>query len=84
MQHVSSMFVYSYSTLHETVKLHFSSMQLTTYWEKTFKVDLFRPQIGVVNVTDVNPFILSACIRFIYSINWNLFENPKNSLMQLF
>ncbi|XP_056620175.1 calsequestrin-2-like isoform X2 [Triplophysa dalaica] len=25
---------------------------LTTYWEKTFKVDLFRPQIGVVNVTD--------------------------------
>ncbi|CAJ1086996.1 calsequestrin-2-like isoform X1 [Xyrichtys novacula] len=25
---------------------------LTTYWEKTFKLDLFRPQIGVVNVTD--------------------------------
>ncbi|KAG9348802.1 hypothetical protein JZ751_029119 [Albula glossodonta] len=25
---------------------------LTTYWEKTFKVDLFKPQIGVVNVTD--------------------------------
>lgn len=28
--------------------------QLTTYWEKTFKLDLFRPQIGVVNVTDVS------------------------------
>ncbi|XP_018557252.1 calsequestrin-2 [Lates calcarifer] len=27
---------------------------LTTYWEKTFKLDLFRPQIGVVNVTDVS------------------------------
>uniref|UniRef100_A0A8C1HP72 Calsequestrin n=1 Tax=Cyprinus carpio carpio TaxID=630221 RepID=A0A8C1HP72_CYPCA len=27
---------------------------LTTYWEKTFKVDLFRPQIGVVNVTDAD------------------------------
>ncbi|KAF0022002.1 hypothetical protein F2P81_025745, partial [Scophthalmus maximus] len=25
---------------------------LIPYWEKTFKVDLFRPQIGVVNVTD--------------------------------
>uniref|UniRef100_A0AAY4BLF5 Calsequestrin n=1 Tax=Denticeps clupeoides TaxID=299321 RepID=A0AAY4BLF5_9TELE len=24
------------------------------YWEKTFKVDLFRPQIGVVNVTDAD------------------------------
>lgn len=31
-----------------------SSLQLTTYWEKTFKLDLFRPQIGVVNVTDVS------------------------------
>lgn len=29
-------------------------LQLTTYWEKTFKLDLFRPQIGVVNVTDVS------------------------------
>lgn len=28
--------------------------QLIPYWEKTFKVDLFKPQIGVVNVTDVN------------------------------
>ncbi|KAA8579518.1 hypothetical protein FQN60_006611 [Etheostoma spectabile] len=28
---------------------------LTTYWEKTFKLDLFRPQIGVVNVTDDLP-----------------------------
>ncbi|XP_076004917.1 calsequestrin-2-like [Genypterus blacodes] len=27
---------------------------LTTYWEKTFNVDLFRPQIGVVNVTDAD------------------------------
>ncbi|NXQ39885.1 CASQ2 protein, partial [Catharus fuscescens] len=27
---------------------------LITYWEKTFKIDLFRPQIGVVNVTDVS------------------------------
>ncbi|KAF6715593.1 Calsequestrin-2 [Oryzias melastigma] len=27
---------------------------LTTYWEKTFKLDLFRPQIGVVNVTDAD------------------------------
>ncbi|XP_074856658.1 calsequestrin-2 isoform X2 [Carettochelys insculpta] len=25
---------------------------LITYWEKTFKIDLFKPQIGVVNVTD--------------------------------
>uniref|UniRef100_A0A674GK18 Calsequestrin n=1 Tax=Taeniopygia guttata TaxID=59729 RepID=A0A674GK18_TAEGU len=25
---------------------------LITYWEKTFKIDLFRPQIGIVNVTD--------------------------------
>lgn len=31
------------------------SVQLIPYWEKTFKVDLFRPQIGVVNVTDVSP-----------------------------
>lgn len=31
-----------------------SLLQLTTYWEKTFKLDLFRPQIGVVNVTDVS------------------------------
>uniref|UniRef100_A0A671KFI4 Calsequestrin n=1 Tax=Sinocyclocheilus anshuiensis TaxID=1608454 RepID=A0A671KFI4_9TELE len=27
---------------------------LIPYWEKTFKVDLFRPQIGVVNVTDAD------------------------------
>ncbi|CAL8236464.1 unnamed protein product [Boreogadus saida] len=27
---------------------------LTTYWEKTFRLDLFRPQIGVVNVTDAD------------------------------
>ncbi|TSK17871.1 Calsequestrin-2 [Bagarius yarrelli] len=27
---------------------------LTAYWEKTFKVDLYRPQIGVVNVTDAD------------------------------
>uniref|UniRef100_A0A4W5NH35 Calsequestrin n=1 Tax=Hucho hucho TaxID=62062 RepID=A0A4W5NH35_9TELE len=27
---------------------------LTTYWEKTFKVNLFKPQIGVVNVTDAD------------------------------
>ncbi|KAM9830144.1 calsequestrin-2-like isoform 1-T1 [Syngnathus typhle] len=31
---------------------------LTTYWEKTFKLDLFRPQIGVVNVTDVSQTLL--------------------------
>uniref|UniRef100_A0AAX7TYC0 Calsequestrin n=1 Tax=Astatotilapia calliptera TaxID=8154 RepID=A0AAX7TYC0_ASTCA len=30
------------------------SVQLIPYWEKTFKVDLFRPQIGVVNVTDAD------------------------------
>lgn len=30
------------------------SFQLIPYWEKTFKVDLFRPQIGIVNVTDVS------------------------------
>ncbi|XP_077071883.1 calsequestrin-2-like [Siphateles boraxobius] len=27
---------------------------LIPYWEKTFKVDLFRPQIGIINVTDVD------------------------------
>uniref|UniRef100_A0A4X2KPN1 Calsequestrin n=1 Tax=Vombatus ursinus TaxID=29139 RepID=A0A4X2KPN1_VOMUR len=27
---------------------------LVTYWEKTFKIDLFKPQIGVVNVTDAD------------------------------
>ncbi|XP_034032216.1 calsequestrin-2-like [Thalassophryne amazonica] len=27
---------------------------LTTYWEKAFNLDLFRPQIGVVNVTDAD------------------------------
>ncbi|XP_023078487.1 calsequestrin-2 isoform X2 [Piliocolobus tephrosceles] len=27
---------------------------LVAYWEKTFKIDLFRPQIGVVNVTDAD------------------------------
>uniref|UniRef100_A0A8D3E763 Calsequestrin n=1 Tax=Scophthalmus maximus TaxID=52904 RepID=A0A8D3E763_SCOMX len=27
---------------------------LTTYWETTFKLDLFRPQIGIVNVTDAD------------------------------
>uniref|UniRef100_A0A6Q2Z4P5 Calsequestrin n=1 Tax=Esox lucius TaxID=8010 RepID=A0A6Q2Z4P5_ESOLU len=27
---------------------------LLPYWEKTFKVDLFKPQIGVVNVTDAD------------------------------
>lgn len=31
-----------------------SLLQLITYWEKTFNIDLFRPQIGVVNVTDVS------------------------------
>lgn len=35
-------------------ELCFSLLQLITYWEKTFKIDLFRPQIGVVNVTDVS------------------------------
>lgn len=29
-------------------------LQLVAYWEKTFKIDLFKPQIGVVNVTDVS------------------------------
>ncbi|XP_032655814.1 calsequestrin-2 [Chelonoidis abingdonii] len=27
---------------------------LITYWEKIFKIDLFKPQIGVVNVTDAD------------------------------
>ncbi|XP_069862519.1 calsequestrin-2 [Dipodomys merriami] len=27
---------------------------LTAYWEKTFKIDLSKPQIGVVNVTDAD------------------------------
>ncbi|KAA0715642.1 Calsequestrin-2 Laminin-binding protein [Triplophysa tibetana] len=27
---------------------------LIPYWEKIFKIDLFRPQIGVVNVTDAD------------------------------
>ncbi|XP_031230856.1 calsequestrin-2 [Mastomys coucha] len=27
---------------------------LVSYWEKTFKIDLFKPQIGVVNVTDAD------------------------------
>uniref|UniRef100_A0A8C9WVH6 Calsequestrin n=1 Tax=Sander lucioperca TaxID=283035 RepID=A0A8C9WVH6_SANLU len=27
---------------------------LIPYWEKTFKVDLFRPQIGVINITDAD------------------------------
>ncbi|XP_038613953.1 calsequestrin-2 [Tachyglossus aculeatus] len=27
---------------------------LIAYWEKTFKIDLFKPQIGVVNVTDAD------------------------------
>uniref|UniRef100_A0A8C7QNN5 Calsequestrin n=1 Tax=Oncorhynchus mykiss TaxID=8022 RepID=A0A8C7QNN5_ONCMY len=27
---------------------------LIPYWEKTFQVDLFKPQIGVVNVTDAD------------------------------
>ncbi|XP_052651809.1 LOW QUALITY PROTEIN: calsequestrin-1 [Harpia harpyja] len=27
---------------------------LISYWEKTFNIDLSRPQIGVVNVTDAN------------------------------
>uniref|UniRef100_H3AEN2 Calsequestrin n=1 Tax=Latimeria chalumnae TaxID=7897 RepID=H3AEN2_LATCH len=27
---------------------------LITYWEKTFKIDLYKPQIGVVNVTDAD------------------------------
>uniref|UniRef100_A0A8D1V5B3 Calsequestrin n=1 Tax=Sus scrofa TaxID=9823 RepID=A0A8D1V5B3_PIG len=27
---------------------------LVAYWEKTFKIDLFKPQIGVVNVTDAD------------------------------
>lgn len=34
--------------------LIFLLLQLVAYWEKTFKIDLFRPQIGVVNVTDVS------------------------------
>lgn len=32
----------------------FLLLQLVSYWEKTFKIDLFKPQIGVVNVTDVS------------------------------
>ncbi|ERE90961.1 calsequestrin-2 [Cricetulus griseus] len=27
---------------------------LVAYWEKTFKIDLYKPQIGVVNVTDAD------------------------------
>ncbi|KAG2456680.1 calsequestrin-2 [Polypterus senegalus] len=27
---------------------------LIPYWEKTFKIDLYKPQIGVVNVTDAD------------------------------
>lgn len=38
--------------------------QLIPYWEKTFKVDLFRPQIGVVNVTDVSPRHPDKCFCF--------------------
>lgn len=34
--------------------LAFLLLQLVAYWEKTFKIDLFKPQIGVVNVTDVS------------------------------
>ncbi|CAG00977.1 unnamed protein product, partial [Tetraodon nigroviridis] len=37
-----------------TWSLVLSPPQLTTYWEKTFKLDLFKPQIGVVNVTDAD------------------------------
>lgn len=41
------------------------SLQLIPYWEKTFKVDLFRPQIGVVNVTDVS---LQICHAFFTNV----------------
>ncbi|KAI5090055.1 calsequestrin-2 precursor, partial [Silurus meridionalis] len=46
---------------------------LTAYWEKTFKVDLFRPQIGVVNVTDVVTLeILAADINIFPPIQFIL------------
>lgn len=40
--------------LHPLSNLAFLLLQLVAYWEKTFKIDLFKPQIGVVNVTDVS------------------------------
>lgn len=36
------------------------------YWEKTFKVDLFKPQIGVVNVTDVSSSYPDKCMIFFF------------------
>lgn len=32
----------------------FSPFQLIPYWEEKFGIDLSRPHIGVVNVTDVS------------------------------
>lgn len=40
--------------LHPLPNLAFLLLQLVAYWEKTFKIDLYKPQIGVVNVTDVS------------------------------
>lgn len=60
------------SNNHSLTTWFISTLQLTTYWEKTFKLDLFRPQIGVVNVTDVsecNPnwdrYLISAFPNFL-------------------
>lgn len=50
--------MFSFSVAAQSLTFLFAdSFQLVPYWEKTFKVDLFRPQIGVVNVTDVSPRI---------------------------
>lgn len=46
--------VLTWTALCPLPNFYFLSPQLVAYWEKTFKIDLFKPQIGVVNVTDVS------------------------------
>lgn len=47
-----------------------SFCQLVPYWEKTFRIDLSSPQIGVVDVEDVSHFFYSINTRWTVSQTW--------------
>lgn len=50
--------------------LSVSHYQLVPYWEKTFRIDLSSPQIGVVDVEDVSK----------KTKNWVVWSVPTNRI----
>lgn len=59
------MIEWKYKNLNVYFIVSLSHYQLVPYWEKTFRIDLSSPQIGVVDVEDVSdlPYSLQKTLK---------------------